>query len=415
MNPEGKKRFTEMKTAMLLHAPFFASLMLDMMELKLGKFPGLDTAGTNGKTIWFDEDYLAKLTLPEAVAACCHEIGHAMWMHMDRGRRYMDTGFDGKPFLPMLYNIAADYVINDMLIRCNVGSVKKEWLHSPKYNSHMLVDDVYRDLYKQLPPPPPGGGGGSDPGEGNPAPEGSNGGIPSREGFKGLKPQDTHVFEPSNVNEAEMKRAVQSATNQAKAMGKMPADLERFVENLMDAKINWREQLRQMVLRAVGRDARTWRTPHRRRLVIQGMYLPSYVGTKTGTVVFAVDTSGSMGQREFDAGMSELNDIFSMCRPEKVHVLSCDARVHTHTEYSNVSDMHGNMPKMKGGGGTAFEPVFDWVHDNFVEPQVLIYFTDMYGSFPREAPSYPVIWVSTTDVVGPFGSTVKVDLTGEHQ
>ena len=434
VNPMAKQRLTEAKTAMLLHCPFFASLLLDIMDIKMspGNDPTIQTLGTNGKIIWINEDYFAKLTLPEAVFAICHEVGHAMWMHMDRGRRYMDVGFEGKPFIPLLFNVAADYVINDMLVKCQVGTMKREWLLDKRFTSDMLVEDVYRTLYKELPPPPKGKGKGPDgqggqpsdgdgdsegegEGEGNPAPEGSNGGKPRRGADgKGRQSQDTHVFEPSQAQESEMKRAVASAANQAKAMGKLPASMERFIENFLQPKVSWKEKLRQVVTRAIGRDATTWTTPHRRRLVSQNVYLPSYTGFGAGTIVFVVDTSGSMGQREFDAGMSELLDIMQTCRPERVFVLSCDAHVHTATELADANDLLANVPKMVGGGGTAFEPPFQWVEDNHHEPCVLIYFTDLYGSFPSEKPPYPVVWVCTTDQQAPFGETINVDLSEDY-
>ena len=100
-----QQKLTETKTAMLLHCPFFASLLLDMMTIKLGKFPqifppGNETMATNGKNVWVDEDFIQSLKLPEAVFVMCHEVGHAMWSHMSRGKKYSDTGFDGKKFSP---------------------------------------------------------------------------------------------------------------------------------------------------------------------------------------------------------------------------------------------------------------------------------------------------------------------------
>jgi predicted metal-dependent peptidase len=40
----------------------------------------------------------------------------------------------------------------------------------------------------------------------------------------------------------------------------------------------------------------------------------------------------------------------------------------------------------------------------------LIYLTDGKGSFPDEAPAYPVIWGMTGQVEPPFGETVKIEL-----
>ena len=96
-------RYTEVKTAMLVHVPFFSSLLFDLMHVEVGKFPHIfgnraATAATDGKNIYVDQDFFTKLKLPEAVYLICHEIGHAMWLHMSRGKYYKDMGFDGEPF-----------------------------------------------------------------------------------------------------------------------------------------------------------------------------------------------------------------------------------------------------------------------------------------------------------------------------
>jgi predicted metal-dependent peptidase len=411
-NVKAKQRFTEMRTAMLLHTPFFASLLLDMMTTKVGKFPGLDTAGTNGRIIWFDEDFLASLDLPEAVFLCCHEISHAMWMHMERGRKWMDLGLHGQPFNAGLYNIAADFVINDMLVKSNVGRMPKMGLIDKKYTGDMLVEDVYKDLLSKLPPPPPGGGGKGPPddGTGKPPPEGSDGGVPSKEGSGGREPMDTHVYEPAKVAEAEMKRAIATAVSQAKAMGKMPSQLERWVEETLRPQVNWKERLRLMVTRLATRDSTTWTSPHRRRLVSQKIYLPSYTGFGAGEMVAVTDTSGSMGTKEFDASWAEFSDIIMNCRPERMWLMACDARVHNVHELPSYHDIYQDRPEMRGGGGTDFRPAFEEVAKRGIVPAVLIFFTDLMGTFPDEAPDYPVIWVSTYDGVAPFGETIRVEL-----
>jgi predicted metal-dependent peptidase len=44
---------------------------------------------------------------------------------------------------------------------------------------------------------------------------------------------------------------------------------------------------------------------------------------------------------------------------------------------------------------------------------VLIYFTDMYGSFPKYEPDYPVIWVNYGGKGGgmdcPFGEVLDIE------
>lgn len=411
-NPMAQQRFTEMRTAMLLHCPFFASLMLDMMDLQVGKYPGIPTAGTNGKFIWFDEDYLANLTLPEAVFVCCHEIGHAMWMHMDRFKRYSDLGFEGKPFHAGLANVAADYIVNALLMDNKVGTMPKGLLYDTNIASKgtELFEDVYRVLAKKLKPPSGGKGQGQGQGPSGGEPPPGSQGQPSNDGVGDQQPMDTHIYEPSKQSEAEMKRSIASARNQAKAMGKMPAGLERWVEDMLKPQINWKERLRHIVNRVVSRETTSWASPHRRRLVTQKIFFPSYTGYGAGEVVEGVDTSGSMRQREFDAGYSETAEILSTCKPQKLWLMSCDAKVHDVHELDANTDLYTYKPELKGGGGTDFRPVFEKVDELGIRPDCLIFFTDGYGTFPAEAPPYPVIWVMTTDVQPPFGDIVKVDL-----
>lgn len=398
-NPAAEKRFTEMRTAMLLHTPFFASLLLDVMDLRVGKYPFVQTAGTNGKVIWFDEDFLAGLDLPEAVFLCCHEIAHAMWMHMQRGAIWKDQGLHGAPFSFELYNVATDLVINAMLVKSGIGRMPKDGLLSNKYTGDMLAEDVYKDLMKSN--PPQGGGGGGNPGSGS---------VPGSNG-KG-KVIDQHILEVSSgVSEAEMKRAVATAVHQAKAMGKFPSALERWVEETLNPQVNWSERLRYLVNSAVGHEATSWVRPHRRRIITQRVYLPSYTGFSAGEIVCVTDTSGSMGAKEFDASWAEFSDIITNCRPERLWLMACDAKVHNVHELEACDDIYQSRPEMRGGGGTNFIPAFEEVDKRGIEPAVLVFFTDGYGTFPPEPPPYPVIWVMTTDEKPPFGDVVKVELS----
>jgi predicted metal-dependent peptidase len=64
--------------------------------------------------------------------------------------------------------------------------------------------------------------------------------------------------------------------------------------------------------------------------------------------------------------------------------------------------------KALGGGGTDFAPVFKHVEEQGIEAACLVYLTDMYGSFPKSAPDYPVLWVSTSHIDNaPFGEVLS--------
>lgn len=413
------QKLTETKTALLLHQPFFASLLLDMMKVELGKFPhifppGNETMATDGRHIWIDEDFMMNLRLPEAVFVICHEVGHAMWLHMSRGKKYQDTGFDGKPFNHKVWNMAGDYVINDMLIKAKIGKMPSIGLHDTSIGqADEMIDDVYRRIMKQQqeqPDQPGQGGPGSGTpkdGTGNQGPDGVPDGT-----------LDTHVMPSADEHqpgEIEWKRAVASARSAAKSQGKMPAGLERLVDEFLNPKVDWTERLRTVFIKKVGREAKDWNRLHRRRFVQQGIVMPAYKGFGCGTVVFGIDSSGSMSDKEIGQGFAEADAILLDCLPERVFIVSCDAQVETVIELNGGDSLQNNIPPIGGGGGTSFIPVFEWCVENGITPDVLVYFTDMGGTFPDKDYGFPVIWCSTVEGVKlpetcP-GELIEVDLS----
>lgn len=404
------------KVAMLINAPFFASLLLDMMTVRIGKFPYIfgkktPTGATDGVTIWLDRDFLASLRIEERVFLVCHELCHAMWNHMPRSRVYQELGFDGERFKPKLWNKAGDYVINAMLVECSLGQMPKMGLLDLKrFSGDIAVDEAYRILNKSHPPQKPKSGGGmGEPGNGGDDGDGDGDGDDENSD----ECMDVHVTTTASTEniEHEWTRAIESAYVQAKSVGKMPGNLERLVQKLLEPQILWQNHLQLEVTRTMQRTATTWTRPHRRRLVSQGIYLPAYTGHGAGNVVVAVDTSGSIGPPELSIFLSEAEGILSTCHPDRVFLIGCDETVNTVVELAYGDTLQGNIPIMGGGGGTLFDPVFKWVAENGVRPSALIYLTDMYPErFPEEQPPYPVIWCSSTPgKVGPFGRTVYVD------
>jgi predicted metal-dependent peptidase len=98
-------------------------------------------------------------------------------------------------------------------------------------------------------------------------------------------------------------------------------------------------------------------------------------------------------------------------RPKRVILIGCDAEVreqdvHEARSLDELSDIR--MKGLGGGGGTSFIPVFDWVREHEIKPEALIYITDLMGSFPSEAPAYPVVWCASTDIEVPWGDVVRI-------
>ncbi len=64
---------------------------------------------------------------------------------------------------------------------------------------------------------------------------------------------------------------------------------------------------------------------------------------------------------------------------------------------------------MGGGGGTSFRPVFQWVEQQRLRPDLLVYFTDADGAFPADQPTYPVIWLVKGKSEVPWGQRIQLN------
>jgi predicted metal-dependent peptidase len=326
------------------------------------------------------------------------------------------VGPDGKyKFHPLLWNIATDYVINAMLVESKIGKSPKGGLLDSRFDGSMLADDVYRALVKDQ--PPSGGGGDGGGGEGESESESGGKGKENKggDGKSGHGGFDVHIMEMDGTSKAEWKRAIKSAADAAKAVGKLPGGLSRYVDNLLNPVVPWQEKLRFSLQKVISRESHTWAKLHRRRYISQGIIFPGYTGFGAGCVVVAVDTSGSVGVKELTRFLSECDGILNDAKPSELWILGCDAAVHDATLLVQGDNLKDCSPPLKGGGGTSFIPPFEWVEQNGVRPAALVYLTDMYGPFPAGAP-YPVIWCSTTpDKEAPFGETIQIGVENENQ
>jgi predicted metal-dependent peptidase len=106
--------------------------------------------------------------------------------------------------------------------------------------------------------------------------------------------------------------------------------------------------------------------------------------------------------------VDELVGMVRETRPEKMYTVYCDYTV-AKAEEQDADEFNPEDIRMVGEGGTRFQPVFDWVEEQGIEPEGLIYMTDLEGPMPVD-PGYPVLWVTPDFIqhVAPFGTHVKI-------
>ena len=401
-------------------APFYAHYFYsEMTEVFTRDVP---TAATDGRRIFINPDYMETLRPMEQVFVYAHEVEHVINRDPQRFKHWNAAGkLRGLPVDHRQFNIAADYRINAGLIEQGVGMMNPAWCYAADIGGDMLMEDVYVKKYQK---PPQGQGKGQGQGQGQGQAPGTWGG--SGKAPRGAKPDkraldqggQDQLMEPridpvtgqeDIPDEGQFKEAVARAAAAAKAMGKLPAGLARRIEQMLEPQVQWRERIRMLMTGRIGNRSETWNKPNRRRLALNPMvFMPGRRGYGAELVAVMIDTSGSIGQNELDTFLAEVGGILQDVRPKTVLVIGCDAAVSQVEELSNLDEL-GSLRKrgVKGGGGTDFRPPFDYLRKKGLRPETAVYLTDMLGPFPED-PGYPVLWAATTDIVGPFGDTVKI-------
>jgi predicted metal-dependent peptidase len=408
LSDANKRKWIETRSALLWKCPAFTHILFSMLNPTKGELAALFTvdipvAATDGSNLILNPDTFFKYSLDERVFIVAHEILHCILNHcvvtmpMKRSQQVKYADGTVLPYDHKRMNIAMDLVINDTLIADKIGKFPPDGCHDP--NLVTRADnfvDAYRKVYDDE---QKGGGGG----------KGSGG----QSGFDTiLDPGTGQGQDPAQAaqgrSQTEWDTAVAAALSSAKMQGKLPANLERLLGEIVDPTVPWQDHIRAFFARRVGAGGYNWRKPDR-RLILRDIYAPQRAGNGCGTIVVAVDTSGSIGQRELDVFFGEMRGILDDLRPQQVHVVWCDAKVHHVDTVDDSMEIAGLKPH--GGGGTAFEPVFDWISDQSEQPDALVYLTDGLGSFPKSAPPYPVIWGNIhKGSKYPFGDVVDIEI-----
>ncbi|HLZ24536.1 MAG TPA: VWA-like domain-containing protein [Ktedonobacterales bacterium] len=413
LSPEHQRAWTQTKAAMLHTAPFFASLLYQMMNPRgtehvalFTEDPQIPIAATDGVNLILRPSTFFAMNIHERVFVICHEIAHGMWAHCELLQSYVKRG--GVPFANKLlklsskmHNFAADYVINDMLIESQVGKFPSGCLHDTSIaKGGDAVIDAYAKLYKKYPPQK-----GGQPGDGMPG-----GGFDVLLDPSGAT--DAGKSGGKGRDDGEWKAAIAAAANAAQAQGKLPAGIKRVLGELMEPKVSWQEHILSLMQRKMGGGGYDWRRPDRRMITRNPdpIFAPASSGFGANLVAIGIDTSGSCWGM-IETFLSEVSGILEDVRPRRIVVFWCDAEVGKVNEIEDSQDLAVvRAEPAPGGGGTSFVPVFDELDNLGVTPDTLVYLTDGYGTFPEKAPSYPTIWAS----VGlkkeqyPFGDVVEI-------
>ena len=413
-NPKPNK-VVRARTAMIQGQRFYGSLALG---LKLAERANVETMATDGTHLFFNPAWVEQAEMPHVIGVTAKLVTQLSLLHHTR-RRERDAA---------LWKRAGDLAVNPLVLAAGF-ELPDGYLVDPTYEDKS-AEEIYR-LEKAKQPEPQDDQSGGKPGQGGQGAAGGAGageqGGEGEEGAgapeSGAEGDDGPGADPGNAGqvldainedgtapseaeatqiEMEMATSAVQARNLAKQAGQGTSEMDRLVELLKTAQQDWKEDLRHFILHRA-KDDYSFSRPSR-RFIGQGLYLPSLHSTRMGEMVVAIDMSGSVGDWVEDF-IANLGAIHADVRPSKLHVVYCADKIAGVDTFEPEDDF---APKPRGGGGTSFIPVFDWVAEQGIEPACLVYLTDMEGPAPKDAPDYPVVWAVTTDEKNPWGERIQM-------
>ena len=369
---EVERKVGKAKALLILDHPFFGTAV-SRRPIKYGD--EVPTAGMSATgQMMINPAWVEHLTVKQIMFLMAHEAMHYMLAHALR-RKHRDHN---------AWNVACDKVINDTLLDANVGDFIDGGItlaEGRNYASEELYDENDDDIGD--------GGIGYDVGD--------------------IVDENGQPLDESQIHQLEVQAKIDTiqSAKVAKQSGKLPASIERIVDEMVTVITPWHEKLERYMTSKV-KDGYSWSRPNR-RFVGQGMYLPGYDYTpRMGELVLAVDTSGSLSSEELAYFNAHINRILETCLPEKVTVIYCDYDIGGTQEYT--PDDLPIVLKPVGGGGTSFKPVFEWLLNYEGEVECLIYFTDGWGDQDElEEPAVDTVWLTTEREKFPFGEVITFD------
>ena len=382
-------RIKKSHIAIMQHKTFcsFGSI-LACGKVKVGD--DVPTAATNGWDVIYNPDFVEqhmKLD-PELRFLVLHEATHKAYRHLQVWQVLHEDD-------PQLANIAADHFVNLALVDMDAGEgfIKMPTLGvqpDAKYRG-WSVKQIFEDLKQEQEEGGEGQGGG--------------------EGMDEHDWENATSGDPAKDTERanEIQRAIrQGEIIRRKMAGKGAGNEDGVFGDLLQPKIDWKKVLRDFITETcAGRDESSWRKPNRRFLSYD-VYMPSMVGTTMTELVIGFDTSGSIfGGDEMTVFASEIKSIIEDIKPTKVHVIYWDTAIAGHQTFEEgqfaVQDL-----KPKGGGGTDGSVLFEYLREQRITPQAIVQFTDGYvGDWGKT--DVPTLWAVSSDLVAPFGTTVRVE------
>ena len=407
------------RTRLIMERPFLGALVMHLPLKEAGGW--CTTTATDARAFYFNPNFVAGLSLAQTQFILAHEAMHCAMGHTHRRQHRVKKRWD----------VACDHAVNLMLIEEGLKPPLHGILANQDYMT-LSAEEIYPLIPEDTPeesfdqhlfdnendagaasdspcradaepkpnprPPLAGEGANAKPKPINEAEQQQDSGSQTAS-----KPSELSPSEREQLGE-QWKNRLAAAAQAARQAGKLSQSMLRWVDGLLAPSLPWRALLARFF--AVNqRDDYSWRRPSRR----EGDALLPRLSSEGLDVIAAIDTSGSISDDELRQFVSELDALKGQVRA-RVTLVACDNKLSDQSPWEFEPWDAMSLPQeMEGGGGTDFRPVFDWVEHENRSPNMLVYFTDAEGDFPKVAPNYPVVWLVKGKGIVPWGERVQLN------
>jgi len=362
------ERLTKIKITLLTEYPFFGVLAL-YFDYKFSE--DIDTAATDGKSIFFNEKWIEKLTDGELSFVIAHEILHNALSHFDRRKNRN----------PQLFNIAADYAIHAILKDFEDYHFKMppNALYSDMFNK-MCAEQIYEYFVRNK----------------------VKVDIP-------IMFDDHSLWNNSSITEAEWDSRMLSAARLAssKLNGKPPELISNLLNKITPPKKDWRTLLNELIMPETSDYSFN---PPDKRYSDYDFILPDFNSSDetVENIAFFIDISGSMKESQIIEVYSEILGCISQFGNLKGYLGYFNTGVLNFMPFEDINDVLINIPLK--GGGTNFDAPFEYIKENNLNIRTIVILTDGDADFPiKNIINVPTLWIINNekhlDIKAPFGIT----------
>ena len=379
-----EKLLIRSKSQLTLKHPYFGMLA---SRLKHEPSESVRAYASNGVRFLYNPAFMERRSVEEIMFILTNCVMHHVLSHQQRRLNRHGS----------LWQLATDFAINNLLHKNGViipqgANYNEEFkdmyaeeiyevLKEEHYNG---IDDAYDDQNETN----------SD----NPPQTGENQSEESA-AFSNIENIDDEL-DPQT--ESQWQYASSVAQEVANKKSAMPSGMERLAKKVKANDVDWRFELYNAVNRHM-RNNYAFMPPNKKH-IYRGFALPS-LASDTLSLCVAIDTSGSINDELLGAFMEEFKSIMQNFPSVKIELIIADAKVHAHYTFQGGEKLDFAL---KGGGGTDYRPVFDYIEANLPMNTMLLYFTDGDGWFPKYPPNYEVLWALSRKAKVPFGRPLVI-------